>query len=328
MKFQRTTHFKILNTVLNSILVFFVFVAPFSPLFARSVDAGLQDRCENIPDLQTVVPDGYLSEGSDCYIDSIDNTVINTPIYSNCPTNKECLVIIKNSGNILNPGYGIGVRSVGETANQVCKEQGYENYIPNAGFWEKKEWHSPHDNYQKDYVNGAWTTYGASGSNDEYWTRITCERSVGTGGTPVIDTPIYNGSPVGHFDTANCSVIEGWAYDPDTSSEQILVHLYANAPSGDDNSVFLGETLADKVRQDVNDQFDITGNHGWVFNTPEYLKDGAPHNVYVYGINSDGTHDNNPMLTRSPLVISSCSTSVDPDPVDPIVPEPSSTIVL
>ena len=93
--------------------------------------------------------------------------------------------------------------------------------------------------------------------------------------------------PEGYFDAANCDVIGGWAYDPDTSDEPIIVEIYANGPKGVGTLLFSGPTTG--LREDVNAALNITGNHGFTITTPESLKDGADHVIWVYA--EDSTTD-------------------------------------
>ncbi|MEN9621878.1 MAG: hypothetical protein RLZZ67_312 [Candidatus Parcubacteria bacterium] len=254
-----------------------------------------------------------------------------------CPAGKDCTVLYRNNlstgqwdpSSPLSGGADyIGtaaVRSICETSGQICREQGYQDTVCSPDAWTKSGWSSPGDNFQRDYVNGSWITYGASGGNDEYWTKITCQRDAapvtdvcpnidGTQATTptgmIVDgsgncvvPPVVSTNPTGFLDSATCSVFNGWTYDSNNSSASIGVHFYTDTPSG---HVFIGDTLADGARSDVNTAENITGNHGYSFPTPTSLKDGQTHLVYAYGIDSNG--GTNQLLSNSPKEISGCTT--------------------
>jgi hypothetical protein len=130
--------------------------------------------------------------------------------------------------------------------------------------------------------------------------------------------------PNGNFDDAVCnsstSYIVGWAFDPDSSSSSIDVHIYRDGPAGG-GGIFEGVVRADQFRPDVNAAFGITGNHGF-YKTPlpAAFRDGLAHQVYVYAINSNGIGPN-PLLSGSPKPVQ-C-------PVPPVCPEgPGASVVL
>jgi hypothetical protein len=102
-------------------------------------------------------------------------------------------------------------------------------------------------------------------------------------------------SPVGSFDSADCSSFSGWAKDPDTTAP-IDVHFYANGPAG--TGTFIGGTSANIYRGDIpyTDK-----NHGFSFSLPNALNDGAAHQVYAYAIDDAG--GTNTLLTNSPKTV-------------------------
>lgn len=111
--------------------------------------------------------------------------------------------------------------------------------------------------------------------------------------------------PQGNFETVTCDpvanggYIQGWAFDPDSSSVSIDVHIYKDGPAGG-GGIFVGSIRADAYRPDVNSAFGITGNHGFYRSPlPAALRDGLSHQVYIYAINSNGTGPN-PLLNGSP----------------------------
>lgn len=145
----------------------------------------------------------------------------------------------------------------------------------------------------------------------------------------VADDPPGSQEPVGYFDSADCNGFSGWTKDPDTTAA-IDVHFYADGPAGAE--AFIGGASANIYRGDLpySDK-----NHGFSFPTPESLKDGQSHQIYVYALDDQGGI--NPLLTNSPKSIqctpvnqtpvgyfegASCSAlsgwAKDPDTTDPI----------
>jgi hypothetical protein len=109
-----------------------------------------------------------------------------------------------------------------------------------------------------------------------------------------ISVSVKNGSaPKGVHDASNCTSIMGWACDPDDYGKALMVHLYADGK-------FAGAVTANVPREPaVGAQCGGKSQHGFSFTTPESLKDGRPHDVYAYAINT-GPARPNPLLSGSP----------------------------
>ena len=109
--------------------------------------------------------------------------------------------------------------------------------------------------------------------------------------------PAFAAFPVGIFDGVNTAdwTLHGWAYDPDSVSTSINVHVYVEGPAG--SGYLLGGFPANLARNDVNTAIGITGKHGFVISIPEYLQNQY-HTFYIYGI--DATGNNNALLAQSP----------------------------
>ena len=120
--------------------------------------------------------------------------------------------------------------------------------------------------------------------------------------------PPANQAPIGSFDAVTCDTIAGWAFDPDASSESIVVEIFINGPEGIGSKIFSGQTTG--LRQDVNDQYGITGNHGFTITTPASIKNGQDHDIWVYAQDST-THQN--MLFDDRIIFN--STCPPPPPV-------------
>ncbi len=107
--------------------------------------------------------------------------------------------------------------------------------------------------------------------------------------------------PHGYLDLASCTLLAGWAYDPDQPAASITVHVY-------DGSVAIGGYKADYPRSDVNRVVGIAGDHGFRIPLPERLKDGKPHTLHFYGINTN-SQGKNKELVYSPRTITCGSVS-------------------
>jgi serine/threonine protein kinase len=78
----------------------------------------------------------------------------------------------------------------------------------------------------------------------------------------------------GTLDRVGCERIEGWARDPQQPEKPIAVDVY-------DGEILLATVTADRSRQDLVRSKMGDGKHGFVFITPESLKDALPHQIHV-----------------------------------------------
>lgn len=91
-------------------------------------------------------------------------------------------------------------------------------------------------------------------------------------------------------DAATCSM-EGWAYDPDNSSQSIEVHIYRDGPMSA-GGVFVTSCDTDVYRMYINSTYGITGDHGFDCTLPSsYLGTGA-HDLYLHAMDINGTPNN------------------------------------
>lgn len=103
-------------------------------------------------------------------------------------------------------------------------------------------------------------------------------------------------APTGTLDAAGCEGIRGWAQDPDAPEAALDVEVAFGAPTGDPAAVSVS-IVADQERADLCEPLG-TCNHGFTLDVPLSLQDGAPHDVHVYAIDSDGA--DNAELVASP----------------------------
>jgi len=98
----------------------------------------------------------------------------------------------------------------------------------------------------------------------------------------------------------------GWIIDSNISPDSSLIHVYADGSYG--TGTFVGEYLANTVRTDLNNT-NITGNHGFdiTFNSQNtespILFDGNPHELYIYGIDSQDPVNSNVLIENTPQTI-------------------------
>jgi hypothetical protein len=99
--------------------------------------------------------------------------------------------------------------------------------------------------------------------------------------------------PIGALETSDCAGVVGWAQDPDQPAVAIDVHVYFNGPPGDPMGTGI-PINANQTRDDLCMMLGGTCEHGYTLELPLGVRDGAAHNVWVYGIDLEGV--NNPLL--------------------------------
>ena len=97
--------------------------------------------------------------------------------------------------------------------------------------------------------------------------------------------------------------VAGWAFDPDTPSKSIDVHVYVGAPAGG-SGYECTVIKANQKRDDVNKAYGISGKHG--FNATISTNKKGKQKVYVYAINSKS--GNNPQISCKTVSIKTDTT--------------------
>ena len=101
--------------------------------------------------------------------------------------------------------------------------------------------------------------------------------------------------PYGNHDEATCTLLRGWACDPDNFAGAVDIHFYADAPAWQGGR-FIGETTASVTRE--AGVAGVCGNrtraHGFSWPLPGSVKDGQVHRIYAHAINIGG--GNNPLI--------------------------------
>lgn len=117
--------------------------------------------------------------------------------------------------------------------------------------------------------------------------------------------PVLNGSPVavpappptGWVDGIYYGMqMEGWVYDPAAPSQSLNMKVYADAAQ----TQLVGSMVANVPRPGIDQYFNITGNHEFLFNIPsQYMKPGQK--LYVFEQNAAGTAWN--QVNNSPMTV-------------------------
>jgi len=109
--------------------------------------------------------------------------------------------------------------------------------------------------------------------------------------------------PNGDFNSADCSTISGWAWDPQQPNTPISVSIYA-----DDNLV--ATVSANQFRQELLNAGIGNGTHGFSFATPANLKNGQPHQIRVrIGSTMSDINGSPKTITCAPTTAASVSVS-------------------
>ena len=117
-----------------------------------------------------------------------------------------------------------------------------------------------------------------------------------------------NVAPRGYLDSVTCDGgAVGWAQDQDAPDTAIDVHLYLDGEAGSGAQGFA--TTADGHRDDLCSAIGSCA-HGFSFPIPEELKDGVPHTVFAYGIDTDG--GDNPQLSGSGMTFTCAKPPAEP----------------
>ena len=151
-----------------------------------------------------------------------------------------------------------------------------------------------------------------------------CDGPTASGKQPNPVSDNSNTPPIGWLDDANCNIIGGWALDLDTRSAAITVHIYKDGPAG--SGTFVTAATTTGLRQDINNIYDnssTVNTHGFTIATPDSLKDGKSHDIYIHGIDSTTPAAGpNPVLSGTPKKIQcekdSCAGVVCNRPPSPV----------
>lgn len=102
--------------------------------------------------------------------------------------------------------------------------------------------------------------------------------------------------PHGPVDAVDCESVRGWAFDPDVPDEAVEVQVWFGGPVGDPDATGVS-IAASEHRDDLCEALGSCG-HGFTLDIPRSLRDGQPHDVYVYAVDDEGAET--PQLDASP----------------------------
>jgi hypothetical protein len=92
------------------------------------------------------------------------------------------------------------------------------------------------------------------------------------------------GSPKGNHESWTCDSTAGWTCDPSDFSREIDVRFFPDGAPATGKPI--GTVTAGRIRGTaVAGQCGGKANHGFVFLTPDTLKDGQSHTLHAYGVN-------------------------------------------
>jgi hypothetical protein len=108
-----------------------------------------------------------------------------------------------------------------------------------------------------------------------------------------LEPPPPDKPPIGSLDAVACDTgLSGWSQDPDEPDKPTAVHLYFGGPAGSGAPAI--PVTADVHRDDLCNAIGSC-NHGFVLPVPVGMRDGQPHDVHAYGI------DTNPSAANAEL---------------------------
>ncbi|RRB00009.1 putative Ig domain-containing protein [Larkinella rosea] len=131
---------------------------------------------------------------------------------------------------------------------------------------------------------------------------------------------IVTGNFEGFLDVVECSSIQGWVWDRNQPNTPMTVEFLQGSSLASATPV--GTTLANIYRTDLKDAGKGNGTHGYVFSTPESLKDNQTHTLW------GRVQGSNYVLMWAPknLTCEGSGTPANAAPVAPVVNPLSATV--
>ncbi len=143
------------------------------------------------------------------------------------------------------------------------------------------------------------TSYQDSGlsQNTNYYYRVRAYNSSGNSGySNEANATTQQILPQGDVNSADCSNLVGWTWDPKAPNTSLNVDVY-------EGSIGVGRYAANIYRDDVKTQVSHdNGLHGFSIPVPDGLKNNANHTLHFYALNTDSA-GTNPELPNSPKTI-------------------------
>lgn len=128
------------------------------------------------------------------------------------------------------------------------------------------------------------------------------EPNLGTSSSYTPVTPV-NKKPVGNVDSCVGEIgevtVTGWAYDPNDTSTSVDIHVYIGGLAEDSNSEPHNMGRAAIYRNDVNQAYRISGDHGFSYRIPTSKR--GTQTVCIYAIDTNGGQ--NTLLAKRSVTI-------------------------
>lgn len=206
-------------------------------------------------------------------VDIADCSLIKGWSYDEDNKTKPTDIHIGINGQVINTGPTTQYRKDANDAYGLSGNHGFGYTIPDSIKSASK------NNYDiKVYAININADGISGGTNTLIWSgSYTCNEAGAKTSTTASSTTTPTGTenklpPIGSVDSSKCSLLSGWARDPDTT-KAIKIHVYVDGK----NPV---EFTADQNRQDV-------GLHAFVADLGAQYKDGKRHYADVYGLDYD-----------------------------------------
>jgi MYXO-CTERM domain-containing protein len=124
--------------------------------------------------------------------------------------------------------------------------------------------------------------------------------------------------PAGSVDSTGCDSISGWAQDPDAPEAHLNVQVVIDGAPGEPQAIQF-DLVADVPRDDLCEPLGSC-DHAFELEVPLGLRDGEPHTVRVFAIDSDGGENTELAVTSGDVL---CSAPPLPDGVRRLLPSPA-----
>lgn len=103
------------------------------------------------------------------------------------------------------------------------------------------------------------------------------------------DEPEPPASLLGAAEQLNCSIISGWAYDPNATNQSIGIQLHIDG-------ILAQSFSTDQQSADINATYGIGGRHRFGMPVPTTYHDGSPHTLAIYAIRAEGSPAENRLI--------------------------------
>jgi hypothetical protein len=113
--------------------------------------------------------------------------------------------------------------------------------------------------------------------------------------SPTADFKLKGAVSQSNFDN---NTLLGWAFNESNPRESLDVSVYMDGPKG--SGVLIANGTTNILRDDVNAQFSISGDHGFKIKIPAEFYDNRSHSFYLYASDRDNESDTY-LIRNSPV---------------------------